>query len=401
MQRNQPDQPDQSPQPTAPQGPFGDIFNRFAEHLQAHPEQSLLLSMDDLAGFRCQRGGLCCRNPWVVNFQQDYYDTWHERLRKLVSWEQPVLIRYQDLALAKDAYGFIAKQPDTHLCAFQAPDHSCMIHSRLGEDALPSVCKRYPRDRVRLGGQYLNDTLTSACEHAAAQLDKQADLTFEMLPATQPLQTEQLNLRWGLHQPISLNELLPRLGQILDQVMTTGPDVRQNLMGVALLLAPDAVKMPSPQAWPPLPSHQQRAIKLFLEHSPYTSLFNDFVARNQRLGIPKPHLSLRSRQRLQRFQSQYLLRRLINLDPIGRGNLTVYQYLWLLSFGLLTQSLVLSHRLREGGSEISLRDLVVAVTEWEMMGLQHPSWIYKLQLATWDDATCLQGLLDACGYVLT
>lgn len=379
-------------------GPFSDIFNRFASHLQAHPEHTLLLTMDDLEGFRCQRGGLCCRNPWIVNLDQDYYDTWHERLKALVGWTEPVLVLQTDDRLKTDAVAYIAKQKGTNLCAFQSPDRGCMIHSQLGEAALPQTCQRYPRDRAFVGSRYANDTLTSACEHAASQLDKQADLTFEMLPVAEDQFDAGVPLRFGLEHNMTLLDLLPLLGRILDRVMHPEYPLQLNMIEVANLLGP--LPESSALVWPPTPEHQRGAILHFLKYSPFDDNLNEFIARGQRLEIPLPQLDLRSQQRLERFQRQYLLRRLINLDPLSRGRLSLHQYLWLLGFGLLAQNLLLAYRLRQGVREVNLRDLVAVVTEWEMMGLQHPSWIYKIQLAGRDDLSCRQDLIATCGATL-
>lgn len=385
-------------------GSFARLFGQLSQQLAAHPEQTLELSLANVSGFRCQQGGKCCRNPWKVDVDEAYYQTWQHKLQAFAGLDRPALVVYTDAVLAQGAHAYITKQPGSHTCVFQAQDNSCRIHSELGEAALPQLCRSFPREVSRVGERLSHVTLSSACEHAAAMLDEQADLSFRIIPQTAALAESSLLLHQ--QRALSLPAFLPWLGWILDRVFDFSDSPQEALHDSAdLLLA--ALHHPEQDladwlesGWTTSPrlSDSGPALQLFCDNMPFSEQLRRYLQRQQRLRRPWPVLELRTRQRISRFERQYLLRRLLSLDLLSEGALSLSQYLWLMSFGLLSIRVLLYYRLGETNTAVSLADLVWCLNRWESMGMQHPHWLRQIGLASWDDEACLLGIQQLGGF---
>ncbi len=387
---------------------FSRLFEQLSSQLSQQPDHRLELSLSNVSAFSCQRGGMCCTIPWKVDVDLDYYTHWHQKLADFAGENRPVLIPYEDLVLAQGAYAYVVKRAGSHQCVFQADDHQCKIHAELGESALPQLCRTFPREVPAVGERYRHLTLTSACSQAAAMLDQQADLLFQIIPAAQAITSTEPKLKLNAQQSLSLPELLPWLGWLLDQIFDVRQTPSQALYQAADLLIA-AEQQPDrqlsdwlAQGWPhhPFMAQADEAFNLFIANAPFSDLLLRFVQRQQRLRLPWPQLELRSRQRLLRFLRNYLLRRLLNLEPLHPGPLTLGQYLWLLGFGLLSIQILLAYRLGSDQHSISLDDLVWCLNRWEQMGMQHPHWQRQLGLASWEDQACLKGLQQLAGFQL-
>lgn len=391
------------------QGPFSTLFAQLAQQLQLG--QLLSLSLANVAGFRCQRGGHCCRHPWKVDTGPEYFERWHAILQDLAGSSEPVLILYAEPLAAQGAYAHVAKRKGTHQCLFQTDDNSCRIHAELGEEALPPTCRSFPRETAR-AAQYEHSTLSSACTHAAAMLDQQADLLFEILPANQPASPDATTGKLMLSQQrqVSLLEFLPWLGWVLDQIFDVQHSVQTGLLRVIGLLQQaeqnpvaslaELLSTLNAEVSPLLDEGQ--ALELFLSCSPMAEPIHRFL--QQRRSQPAPRLQLGAYQRQQRFYRNYLLRRLLNLEALSQWPLTLSQYLWLLAYGLLSQQQLLIYQIASSqplaGNPAGLNHLVWALNRWEIHGMQNPDWMRELGLMNWNDADCLLGAQQASSFAL-
>ena len=132
---------------------------------------------DYYEAFHCKIGQ--CRTPccegWPVTFSMsDYF--------KLLSTEcSPELKRRLDNALhlteqpTREEYGMLLPRYDG-TCAMRMEDGRCGLQVEAGEDALPSVCRQYPRS-IRSG----ECCCTNSCEAVIEQLDRQMPIRFQII----------------------------------------------------------------------------------------------------------------------------------------------------------------------------------------------------------------------------
>lgn len=79
------------------------------------------------------------------------------------------------------------RQDNSNRCIFLTSDNRCYIHSNYGEEALPDVCKRYPRVELRHDNRYGSDYLLGSCQNCPHSLltgDCQVYYYFEPSLAT-------------------------------------------------------------------------------------------------------------------------------------------------------------------------------------------------------------------------
>ncbi len=138
------------------------------------------------AGYRCRRSGACCTSGWEIPIEPEGEARLRSALRSGVfggpadgaggrgPGEADYLLRRAGLphgaraTLGCDAHG---------RCLFleTSGGNRCSIQSRLGEDALPSACRHFPRV-VRLTPRGIDVTLSCYCPTVAERL-------FAELPA--------------------------------------------------------------------------------------------------------------------------------------------------------------------------------------------------------------------------
>lgn len=387
-------------------GLFSKRFNQLVQTLE--PDQILSLSLADMADYRCQRGGTCCRQPWKVDVGPDYYQQWHVTLQSLANTAEPVLRPYTHSQAAQGAYAYLVKRPGTQQCLFQADDHSCRIHSTLGEAALPPICRSFPRERLETG-QYQYSSLASACQHAAALLDQQARLRFQILPAAPSLPVQSLNI--SQQRQLSAIELLPWLGWMLDRIFDSAQSVQTGLGQSIQLLQiaeqrPEATLAELLEGFSPRPDQRlnpSQALELFLACSPYGDKLENFLQASLSQGQFRLRLPLSAVQRQQRFYRHYLLRRLLNLELLSQWQMSLSQAIWLLSYGLLAQQFLLCYRALTLASPdpANLSELVWALNQWEIHGMQNPLWLQELGLLDWNDTDCLRGAGQAASFAFS
>jgi Fe-S-cluster containining protein len=121
------------------------------------------------AEYRCGRSGVCCTSGWEIPVEPEV----EERLR--------LAFRSGTLRLAPADPGFrgwpshgarVALGCDAHgRCHFfeTSGGNGCAIHAQLGEDAMPSACRHFPRV-VRLTPRGVDVTLSHYCPTAVGLL---------------------------------------------------------------------------------------------------------------------------------------------------------------------------------------------------------------------------------------
>ena len=138
---------------------------------------NLYLVPDYYVNFRCKAG--CCRTVccegWPVTFSMtDYF--------KLLGTDcSPELKRRLDGALhltdqpTEDEYGMLLPRWDGQ-CAMRREDGLCALQVEAGEDALPTVCRQYPRS-ISPG----ECCCSNSCEAVIELLDRKEPLQFQTI----------------------------------------------------------------------------------------------------------------------------------------------------------------------------------------------------------------------------
>jgi Fe-S-cluster containining protein len=117
------------------------------------------------AAYRCRSSGACCSSGWEIGVEPEL----EARLRALRGEgpagerglvARPGLPHGARSRLAWDGAG---------RCAFLEPEGLCAVHRRLGEAALPSACRQFPRVSMRTPAG-VSVTLSHYCPTAAGLL---------------------------------------------------------------------------------------------------------------------------------------------------------------------------------------------------------------------------------------
>jgi Fe-S-cluster containining protein len=134
------------------------------------------------ATYRCRSSGACCSSGWEIGVEPELEARLRAALRSgrlagercLVS--QPGLPHGARSRLAWDSAG---------RCAFLEPGGLCAVHRQLGEDALPSACRQFPRVSTRTPAG-VSVTLSHYCPTAAGLLFSGVGLRIVEGPAAFP-----------------------------------------------------------------------------------------------------------------------------------------------------------------------------------------------------------------------
>jgi hypothetical protein len=151
------------------------------------------------ADYRCRHSGACCTADWDVPVELPIYRTLSEAVAagRLGAAEPAdaadgtLLITGPDLP--GEAAAMLARTPAGDCVFFHRGTSLCVVHRDLGERALPSTCRHFPRLAVRDGrGTFI--TLSHFCPTAASMLFRD-DVPLEIVespPAFPPLDYEGL-----------------------------------------------------------------------------------------------------------------------------------------------------------------------------------------------------------------
>jgi Fe-S-cluster containining protein len=157
------------------------------------------------ADYKCRHSGACCTADWDVPVELPIYRTLDEAIRsgrlKPAPSEDAPLIAESDLP--DEAAAMLARTPDGDCVFFHRDSGLCVVHRDLGEDALPSTCRHFPRIAVRdWRGTFI--TLSHFCPTAASMLFRD-DAPLEVVEsplAFPPADYEGLNVHADAWPPL-------------------------------------------------------------------------------------------------------------------------------------------------------------------------------------------------------
>jgi Fe-S-cluster containining protein len=158
--------------------------------LKVKPLSADVFSLSVHATYRCRHSGECCTAGWDVPIELPVYRSLVEavqagRLRTVPAARglQPFVV---DPDPAADAAA-IFERTEAGWCVFlDGGSRLCAVHRELGEDALPSTCRHFPRVALRDGrGTFVS--LSHYCPTAAGMLfDEEGPLRIVSRPPAFP-----------------------------------------------------------------------------------------------------------------------------------------------------------------------------------------------------------------------
>ncbi len=124
------------------------------------------------ADYKCRHSGACCSADWDVPVEVSVYRTLDEalaqgRLRPAAEADDAPLITGPDLP--EGAGAMLGRTPSGDCIFFHRGSGLCVVHRDLGEPALPSTCRHFPRVAVR-DARGTSITLSHFCPTAASML---------------------------------------------------------------------------------------------------------------------------------------------------------------------------------------------------------------------------------------
>src|SRR5688500_18912005 len=145
-------------------------------HLRSgYPENmsSRVFALSIHADYKCRHSGACCTADWDVPVELPIYtsladavDAGALRVSAAAAQLAPFIVEPD---LPDDAAAMIERTDRGDCVFFERGSHLCIVHRDLGEPALPSTCRHFPRVAVRdARGTFI--TLSHFCPPAASML---------------------------------------------------------------------------------------------------------------------------------------------------------------------------------------------------------------------------------------
>lgn len=392
-------------------GAYFRLFLALANELPQRPNQGLTFWWDDFEQFECSQCGACCNRPWKIHVSQNDLEQWGPAWASLM--EQPLNTLAQiETPNTPMRYAALTKQADGRSCVFLAPDLRCRIHAALGEQAKPSICRKYPITGARLDyGHFQSKGLAGSCVSVGKNLQL----------------SQVLKYRWQQLEPRSPMPLLPVVvGKYLDWgawLCLTGFQLDalfateqvgdwllvQGQWHGALLRGPEVLSqaafyplLQAFQAQTALPALEPPALRPLL-----TWLIEQVLRRNTVLhplidwietwkdGPDWPRLNPSEKQALNAYLKAWMQKELLLQSHLIQGNLGLLHQLlaWGLNL-LLIQLLALYERSLHGG-ELQRDDLSLAQNQVYAYIIQDysPAGIQRIQYARAESCLVQLGLL--------
>jgi hypothetical protein len=125
------------------------------------------------ADYRCRQSGECCTADWDVPVELHVYRSLAEAVGtgtlQVSAAAAPLSPFVVEPDLPDDAAAMIERTDRGDCVFFERDSHLCIVHRDLGEPALPSTCRHFPRVAVRdARGTFI--TLSHFCPTAASML---------------------------------------------------------------------------------------------------------------------------------------------------------------------------------------------------------------------------------------
>jgi Fe-S-cluster containining protein len=145
-----------------------------------------IYSLSIHADYRCRHSGKCCTADWDVPVEVPIYRVLSEALNTgRLRTAQAETVTAGPFIIEPDlpdgAGAILERTPRGDCMFFERGTHLCVIHRDLGEGALPSTCRHFPRLAVRdARGTFI--TLSHFCPTAASMLFRD-DVPVEIVAA--------------------------------------------------------------------------------------------------------------------------------------------------------------------------------------------------------------------------
>lgn len=376
---------------------FGQV-KALIERFPEHPFETLVLTSSDLKTFECSKCGVCCALPWNIHLSKSYYERWYTHFHNDPSGRfQRPFTPIPDSSPGH--YADMRRQDNSNRCIFLEPDNRCYIHATYGEEALPDVCKRYPRVQLRHDTRYGSDYLLGSCQTAPSLLagDPQLYYYFEPQPGHEralPLHPPDSHYAGELGKAqnylwvalmldvlqLEVNTPLQRYASLHHSLAyLTGRDQSQISVSELQWLYGEQIRRSNELSLVAAPlDEQKQALEWFfqlLEPS-----FLPLLEHAQKIyhgHSPWPSLEEAEREDLNRFLQQFLLRKLIALpykNPFYEA-ISFAQKYFLLSLHLLMIQMMAHYYRSRTQQPLQLKHLTQAVNLVEGRYSQRRDWI--------------------------
>src|SRR5687768_4633117 len=125
------------------------------------------------ADYRCRHSGACCTADWDVPVELNVYRSLAEAVGsgtlRVSAAAEPLDPFIVEPDVPDDAAAMLERTDRGDCVFFERGSHLCIVHRDLGEPALPSTCRHFPRVAVRdARGTFV--TLSHFCPTAASML---------------------------------------------------------------------------------------------------------------------------------------------------------------------------------------------------------------------------------------
>lgn len=160
--------------------PFG-AGGRAAKSRHAHEYNTAMTTiyrLNALNGFQCLGGACednCCQAPWDIHVDKPARSRWTE----LPESSMRSALLDSTTPITRDGLSLLTfKRTDTGQCVHLGKSGLCRVHSELGADALPTVCREYPRLNHRCD-DFGIESATLSCPEIARLVLSAARPTFK------------------------------------------------------------------------------------------------------------------------------------------------------------------------------------------------------------------------------
>lgn len=390
---------------------FGQIWD-LVQTLPQKPFTTLVLTSSDLQRFSCSQCGVCCALPWNIHISKSYYERWYPHFHNDPSGRfQRPFVQQPD---GNDSqYADMRRQDNSFRCIFLEPDNRCYIHAHYGEDALPDVCRRYPRVQLRHDQRYGSDYLLGSCQSAPSLL--QGDPLVYYYFDSPPQGEHKLPVR--LPDQVFAGELRPAenylwVALMLDVLQLDVNTPLQRLASLQFsleyLCAQDQTAVTSTQMrWlyheqmrrsselelraAPLDLQKQALEWFFQLLEPSFLPLRDHARRIYQGHSPWPSLEETERELLNHFLTHFLIRKVIALPykhPFF-DTISFSQKYFLLSLHVLMIQMMAHYYRSRTQSPLEMKHLSQAVNLVEGRYSQRRDWVEKQGIVHLNDADSL------------
>ena len=164
------------------------------------------------ADYKCHNSGACCSAGWDVPIEVPIYLSLEEAMASGLLRTSPEAAALRPFVVEPDlpeGVGAMFEVTPEGRCVFlNRPDHLCIVHRDLGEDALPMTCRHFPRLAL-VDRRGTSITLSNFCPTAASMLFRDVPVRIvEHPPAFPPSDYEGLIVEDDAFPPLLTPSML-------------------------------------------------------------------------------------------------------------------------------------------------------------------------------------------------